>query len=96
MVVLFASLGKAEQNDVYVELILDASGSMEEAISGKTKMQIAKDVLSKYAQAVNKEYNLGLRVYGNTKKRDCKDSHLIVPIAQNNRNTHNPNKALSG
>ncbi len=83
--VLSASLGRAEQADVYVELILDASGSMEEAISGKTKMQIAKDVLSKYAKNVNKDYNVGLRVYGNTKRKDCKDSHLIVPIAQNNR-----------
>ena len=83
---LFVFAQEKASSDVTVELILDASGSMEEMISGKTKMQIAKAVLSKYAKNVNEKYNLGLRVYGNTKKRDCKDSHLIVPIAKNNRN----------
>ncbi|MBI3017778.1 MAG: VWA domain-containing protein [Deltaproteobacteria bacterium] len=76
---------KPQTSDVYIELILDASGSMEEQISGKTKMEIAKDVLSRYAKKVNQEYQVGLRVYGNTKRKDCKDTHLIVNIAKNNR-----------
>ena len=76
---------KPQTSDVYIELILDASGSMEEPISGKTKMEIAKDVLSRYAKKVNKEYNVGLRVYGNTKRKDCKDTHLMVDIAKDNR-----------
>ncbi|MBI3019197.1 MAG: VWA domain-containing protein [Deltaproteobacteria bacterium] len=85
IILMYALSASAERNDVYVELILDASGSMEEMIGGKTKMQIAKDVLSKYAKKVNQDYHLGLRVYGNTKRKDCKDSHLIVPIEKGNR-----------
>ncbi len=47
-----------------VEVILDASGSMANYASSKTRMQLAKDSINKFLSNVPEEANVSLRVYG--------------------------------
>ncbi|HJW91514.1 MAG TPA: VWA domain-containing protein, partial [Anaerolineales bacterium] len=70
---------------IYVEYILDASGSMLELLQGKTKLAIAQDVLSERVAALPPDVHVGLRVYGHRvpyqqEEESCKDIELVVPI----------------
>jgi serine/threonine-protein kinase len=74
-------------DNIYVEYILDASGSMLEPLQGKSRLAIAQDVLSERVQALPPDVHVGLRVYGHRvsfQQRDdsCADIELIVPIRQ--------------
>ncbi len=65
--------------------IYDASGSMWGQIQGKTKMEIASDVL---ATAVNKfpaNQKVGLVAYGHRSKGDCKDVETLVPMENSSK-----------
>src|SRR5688572_5458926 len=82
---------QATTRTVNVELILDASGSMAEALpDGETRITAAKRILSQVIQGLPERegVNVGLRVYGhlgdNTetgKPVSCRSSELLVPIA---------------
>lgn len=71
-----------------VLIILDSSGSMAEKISGKTKMDIAKSVLSDYLNDLFKKgYKVGLMVYGHEgsnlikdKAVSCAGIEIVLPI----------------
>lgn len=66
-----SSGGEVSQN---VLIILDSSGSMAEKINGKTKMDIAKSVLSDYLNDLFKKgYKVGLMVYGHKGSNSTKD-----------------------
>lgn len=75
---------------VNVEIILDVSGSMAQALeSGETRMDAAKQVLEDVTALIpeTEGVNVGLRVYGhegdNTdegKAESCESSELVVPI----------------
>lgn len=56
--------------------ILDASGSMAESISGGVKMDLAKQALKKYAEAVPTDTAVGLMVYGHKGSSSAKDKAL--------------------
>lgn len=57
-----------------VLIILDSSGSMAEKISGKSKMDIAKGVLSDYLKTlIDKGFRVGLMVYGHQGSNSAKD-----------------------
>jgi len=83
----------SEIETTYVEIILDASNSMNESIDGETKIDTAKRVLSNLVEQWEKEsagkIQMGLRVYGNnfdaskTLEIACSDTTLEVPIAEN-------------
>lgn len=65
--------------------ILDASGSMVEKWEGRTRMEVAKSVLSKLVDSLKNQKNLeiALRVYGHQfdkKVNNCKDTKLEVPF----------------
>lgn len=69
-----------------IELILDASGSMNGLMGQSTKMAILKmvvnDIISQPLPE-GAEREIGLRVYGSEKpseEGDCKDSQLLIPI----------------
>ncbi|MBS4210377.1 VWA domain-containing protein [Bacillus sp. FJAT-50079] len=47
-----------------IEVILDASGSMKEVISGKSMMEHAKDAIKAFLANVPEDANVSLRVYG--------------------------------
>jgi Ca-activated chloride channel family protein len=69
-----------------VLLILDASGSMGDALlDGQTKMNAAKIAINKLVKQLAPSVRLGLRVYGGglTVKSPCADTRLQVPIQVN-------------
>ena len=78
----------------YVELILDASGSMWNKLNdGNYRIVAAKDVLSSFVSSLPADNNLnvGLRVYGSQTdaltEGACEDSQLFVPMNGIDRNT---------
>lgn len=59
-------------------IILDASGSMWAQIEGKTRIEIARDTLSKVLSGVPAELELGFMAYGHRTKGDCTDIEMLV------------------
>jgi Ca-activated chloride channel homolog len=62
-----------------VILVLDASGSMRGKINGKTKMDIAKDIVGKVVGTWDPKDDLGLVVYGHREKGSCTDIETVMP-----------------
>jgi hypothetical protein len=70
---------------IFLEYILDSSGSMLEQLQGKTKLSIAQSVLGERVSALPPDVHVGLRVYGHRvpyqqEVESCKDIELVVPI----------------
>jgi Ca-activated chloride channel homolog len=84
LVVLMVSLTQAQ---TYVQLVLDASGSMWNKLDdGTYRITAAKDVLGNFIRGLpTGDLNVGLRVYGATKaaldEGACDDIALVVPMA---------------
>lgn len=81
--------GAEKEIEENIELILDASNSMWGQIQGRSKIEIAREVLAKLVSGLPDKINVGLRVYGHRYKlkdrRACKDSELIVQIGKLNK-----------
>jgi len=60
--------------------ILDASGSMKASAGDKTKMDAAKEVMTKLVGDLPQTLQAGLIAYGHRQKSDCKDVELLLPI----------------
>jgi Mg-chelatase subunit ChlD len=83
-----ASLGEIElKQQVNVELILDASGSMAQSAGAATKLDTAKGVLSEFLTTLPERANVALRAYGRTgssaeadKAVSCASSELVYPF----------------
>jgi Ca-activated chloride channel family protein len=56
-------------------------GQME----GKTKMEIAADVLSSTVDSLPENQQIGLVAYGHRKKGDCEDVEFLVNIGDDNK-----------
>ena len=69
--------------------IYDASGSMWGQMQGKTKMEIASEVLSTTVNKLPANQNVGLVAYGHRKKGDCKDVETLVSIENNSKSEIN-------
>jgi Mg-chelatase subunit ChlD len=73
----------------YIEYILDASGSMLQTMQGKTRLQVAQEVLTARLNALPNNAQVGLRVYGHRipyqgrEAESCEDIELVVPIKAN-------------
>ncbi len=65
--------------------IYDASGSMWGQLDGKTKKDIAADVLSSSVEKLPENQQLGLMAYGHRKKGDCNDIEFMVDIKNSNK-----------
>jgi len=65
-----------EQKPVNLLIILDSSGSMAGQISGKTKMEIAKEELIKFVSALPPATNFGLMVYGHKGSNSAQDKQV--------------------
>lgn len=68
-----------------IEIILDASGSMTESVGERTKIEIAKQVVSELIEVIPQESTIqvGLRLYGHQSDKslhDCRDTKLEVPL----------------
>jgi Ca-activated chloride channel homolog len=69
--------------------ILDASGSMQDKFDGRTRMDVAKDILIKLVDSLKTipDLELALRVYGHQFDKilnNCKDTKLEVPFKPGN------------
>ncbi len=72
---------KSEEKVTDVALILDCSGSMNEATSdGKTKIDVAKDVVAKMIQKYPDGLRVSLIVYGDT-TGTCDDVRVVRPLS---------------
>lgn len=72
-------------DNIYVEYILDASGSMLQPMDGRTRWDIARELLAARLRAMPPDVNVGLRVYGHRvpytqEEEACNDIELLVPI----------------
>jgi Ca-activated chloride channel homolog len=70
-----------------IEVILDSSGSMAKQMDGKTRMELAKESIEKFASSLPKEANISLRVYGHKgtgsdkdKSLSCSSNELVYPM----------------
>lgn len=61
--------------------ILDASGSMWGRVEGRSKIEIAKEVLDGLLTSLPAEQPAGLMAYGHRHKGDCADIETLVPVA---------------
>ncbi len=62
--------------------ILDASGSMWGRVEGKTKIEIARNVLQEILATLPPDQSAGFMAYGHRRKGDCSDIETLVPIAK--------------
>ncbi|MEX0288373.1 MAG: VWA domain-containing protein [Flavobacteriaceae bacterium] len=77
---LFSKLGAQEQASPIL-FIYDASGSMWGPLEGKTKKEIASDVLSTTVGNLPENQKVGLIAYGHRTKGDCDDIEYMVDLA---------------
>ncbi len=92
MTLFFVSSNFAQEKLTRILFILDASNSMNEKWSvGETRIEAAKDLLSKSIDSLKGTPNLevALRVYGHQSPitadyQDCNDTKLEVPFAPDN------------
>lgn len=82
----------AQPTQTNILFILDSSGSMAETISGGVKMDLAKQALKKYAEAVPAGTNVALMVYGHKgsnaaqdKAVSCAGIETVYPMGEMNK-----------
>ncbi len=63
-----------------LEIILDASGSMNGEIDGRRKIDIAHEALAALVGKLPDRTNVALRAYGHRKGGDCGDVELLTPL----------------
>lgn len=88
------------KQNLNVEVILDASGSMAGMVDGKTKMEAAKEAIQSFASSLPDDAKVGLRIYGHKgsgsesdKKLSCNSSKLVYKLQ--NYNAANFEKSLN-
>ncbi len=71
-------------------IVLDASGSMLDSWQGKTRFEVAKNILTGVVDSIERKdpnIEFGLRIYGHQSPKaahNCKDSKLEVPFGKLN------------
>lgn len=82
------SLGNRElKQNINVQLILDASGSMQGEVNGERKIDAARRTLTDFVGTLPESANVSLRVYGHVgsnneadRERSCAASEIILPF----------------
>ncbi|MFN8391661.1 MAG: VWA domain-containing protein [Bdellovibrionota bacterium] len=74
-----------------VEFILDLSGSMRQKLGGETQIESARKSLLKALDEISPKQLVALRVYGHraeqtNKAESCKDTELLIPFKQLDKN----------
>ncbi|NLJ83517.1 MAG: VWA domain-containing protein [Halanaerobiaceae bacterium] len=77
-------IGK-ESQDVYLEVIWDASGSMWGRDYGVEKIIRSKEVLKTFTEEIPENVNIALRIFGARRVGDLEDSFLAIPFDNENR-----------
>lgn len=79
--VALAGGATAEESGHATVLVLDASGSMWEQLEdGKSRIEIARDVIAKFDADRNAELPVGLVAYGHNRRGDCEDIETVLPV----------------
>ena len=69
-----------------IALVLDASGSMKKKLGKKSRMAVAKEVLSDLVKGLPPDVEVALRTYGHRvregRKGDCVDTELVYPFSK--------------
>lgn len=80
------------KNNYNIEIILDSSGSMANLMSGKTRMDVAKDAIIAFLDDAPEGANVALRVYGHKgtgadsdKVLSCSSSELVYDFGSYNK-----------
>jgi Ca-activated chloride channel homolog len=68
-----------------IEIILDASGSMNGEIDGRRKIDIAHEALATLVDKLPESTNVALRAYGHRRGGDCGDVELLTPLGMLDR-----------
>jgi hypothetical protein len=74
--------------DKLVLFMVDSSGSMDESLGGRKKIDIAKEAMANVLGEISEDLPMGLRVYGHefdknaAQEDNCKVSELVVPIGK--------------
>lgn len=76
------SEGTEKDDPSPIIFIYDASGSMWGQLQGKSKMEIAVEVLSSSVNALPDAQKIGLVAYGHRNKSDCKDVEFLVDVSE--------------
>lgn len=76
----FISSSQEVKNPSPVFFIYDASGSMWGKVEGRTKKEIASEVLTDLIQKFPKNQQIGLVAYGHRSKSDCKDVEVLIDM----------------
>ena len=88
LITLFLSItliNSQEQTPSPILFIYDASGSMWGQLDGKTKKDIASEVLSTSISKLPTNQNIGLMAYGHRNKSDCRDVEFLVDISNSSK-----------
>ena len=75
------------KENINIQIILDASGSMGDPFGGSTRLAVAQAVLADFVDTLPADAQVSLRVYGHTGSRDeadkavsCQGTELIYPF----------------
>jgi len=75
------------KENINIQIILDASGSMGDPFGGSTRLAVAQAVLADFVDTLPTDAQVSLRVYGHTGSRDeadkavsCQGTELIYPF----------------
>jgi Ca-activated chloride channel family protein len=63
-----------------VLFVLDGSGSMQAKLSGRSKIEHARTLLSQFINLLPPDKRVGLATFGHTRKDDCNDIEMLAPI----------------
>jgi hypothetical protein len=72
--------GTALAESPKVLFILDGSGSMNAQVEGKPKIEVARKVMGGLINTLPADVSVGLETYGHTRKDDCNDIEMLVPV----------------
>lgn len=79
---------------VHVQILLDASGSMNGKIGHKTKMELAKTAITQFASSLQTDTEISLRLYGHKgtgnksdKQLSCSTTEVVYPPSPYNSST---------
>ncbi|MFD1614304.1 vWA domain-containing protein [Gelatiniphilus marinus] len=84
---MFQTFSQEQKTPSPILFIYDASGSMWGKLDGKTKKEIALEVLTTSVNNLPDNQNIGLMAYGHRKKGDCNDIEFLVDL-KNASKTH--------
>ncbi|MEZ5044035.1 MAG: VWA domain-containing protein [Saprospiraceae bacterium] len=91
---LFQANAQEQKAPSPILFIYDASGSMWGQLDGKTKKEIASEVLSTAINKLPADQNIGLIAYGHRTKGDCQDVEFLVAL--DNHSKVKINDAIKG